>query len=94
MASWSARYRASLSAPRDTVDSVDTVGGVPSVNAACVNSVNSVTGEREADAASERFAIKNEPNLPPPGTDERERLEAAQRCMVAGLLQCARRRHD
>jgi len=47
-----------------------------------------------ADEAAEREAIQAEPELPPPGTAERMRMDAAHGCMVAGLLQAARQRRD
>jgi len=90
VASWSALYRASLSAVRDTVDSVDTVEGPPLAGASCVNSVNSVTREREADAAAERAAIMDEPPLPLPGSAKRIRLDERHRVLVAGLLAAAK----
>jgi exodeoxyribonuclease-5 len=44
------------------------------------------------DELAERDAIQNEPALPAPGTPERERLEAAQRVMLAGLHDAALQR--
>ena len=43
---------------------------------------------------AERVAMMAEPELPPPGTVERMHLDAAQRCMVGGLLQAARQPRD
>jgi hypothetical protein len=37
----------------------------------------------------ERAAMMEEPALPPPGTPERDRLEAEHQRMCAGLLRCA-----
>ena len=47
--------------------------------------------ERRADEAAEREAIQAEPLLPPVGTAARERRDAAQQIMVAGLLIASRR---
>jgi hypothetical protein len=89
--SWSARYRARLSAPHDTVDSVDAVDVASRGDAgACVNSVNSVTAERDADGATERAAIQAELILAPLGSPERKRLEKVQRATLAGLMAAAR----
>jgi len=46
--------------------------------------------ERRADEAAEREAIQNELPLPPIGTPERERMEATQRKMLAGLSAVAK----
>ncbi len=94
MNSWSARYRASLAGGHDTVDTVDTWKGRPSERNECVNSVSSVTAEREEDEAAERAAIQSEPRLPPPGAAERVRLDREQEAMVAGLLAATSRMRD
>ncbi|HWX50543.1 MAG TPA: hypothetical protein VNZ61_21055 [Roseomonas sp.] len=49
-----------------------------------------LVADREADDA-EREAIRTEPELPPLGSPEWDRLDRQQRAMVAGLLQASRR---
>jgi hypothetical protein len=48
--------------------------------------------EVKVELLAERAAIQNEPALPPPGTPERERLDAAKRRMLAGLHDAALQR--
>ena len=53
--------------------------------------------ENGPDRVAEREAIQAEPNLPPPGSPERNRLDQWQAAMVAGLLagfHKHRRRHS
>ncbi len=103
MGRWSALLPALSRA--DTADTADTKGAPGSANGVCVRSVRCVTGvekpEPETEAApadtaeaeaarEERLAIEAERRLPPPGSPERQRLDAKQARTVAGLLHAAR----
>jgi hypothetical protein len=43
----------------------------------------------DADLAAEREAVRSEPPLPPPGTEDRRRMDATHRRILAGLLRGA-----
>jgi len=75
------RLRLTAPAPACTVLMHDLAGAKAEVMA--------LLAARAAEAAAERAAIQAEPRMPPPGTQERTRMDRENAAMVAGLLKAA-----
>jgi hypothetical protein len=101
-ADWAAALRAALVAGNPTAGAVRDEGAPPDAARDVVTLADAylracdaalaALAASDADLAAEREAVRLEPPMPPPGSEERRRLDADQRRILAGLLRGARTR--
>lgn len=98
-ADWAAALRAALVAGSPTASDVRDGGAPPDAARDVValadaylracDAALAALAAADADLAAEREAVRSEPPMPPPGTEDRRRMDAAHRRILAGLLRGA-----